>query len=79
MTEEKRDGKDAAQEKRLFTVNDACAYLSISRMSLYRLIQQKEILPLTIAGRTLFDRRDLDDLIERSKDEGGKKRQKKPG
>lgn len=74
MTEKKLDGKKAGQEKRLFTVNDTCAYLSISRMSLYRLIQQKKLLPLTIAGRTLFDRKDLDEFIERSKNFASKKK-----
>lgn len=74
MKKEKRDDKDTEKEKRLFTVNDACTYLSISRMSLYRLIQQKKLSPLTISGRTLFDRNDLDDLIERSKSTISKKK-----
>jgi len=67
MKEEKKPGKGTAAERRLFTVNDACTYLSISRMSLYRLIKQEKISPLMISGRTLFDRKDLDELIETSK------------
>jgi excisionase family DNA binding protein len=74
MKKETRDDRDTAKEKRLFTVNDACTYLSISRMSLYRLIQQKKLSPLTISGRTLFDRNDLDELIERSKSTISKKK-----
>jgi excisionase family DNA binding protein len=74
MKEEKKDKKDVVIEKRLFTVNDTCAYLSISRMSLYRLIQQKKLSPLTISGRTLFDRKDLDEFIERSKNSVSKKK-----
>ncbi len=67
--------------KRLFTVNQACTYLSISRMSLYRLIRNGEIIPVNIGGRTLFDRKDLDELIEKAKDPGERppsKRGRKP-
>ncbi|MGA2107701.1 MAG: helix-turn-helix domain-containing protein [Syntrophorhabdales bacterium] len=54
-------------EKRLLTVNQACEYLSISRMSLYRLIRSKIIAPVVIAGRTLIDREDLEQLIQQAK------------
>ena len=57
----------ADEVKRLFTVKDACTYLSISRMSLYRMMERKEIAPIKIGNRTLFDRKDLDDFIERAK------------
>jgi len=57
----------AEEIKRLFTVNEACTYLSISRMSLYRMMERKEIAPVKIGNRTLFDRKDLDELIERAK------------
>jgi excisionase family DNA binding protein len=53
--------------KRLLTVAKTCNYLSISRTTLYRMIEQKEIAPVIIGGRTLFDRKDLDDLIEKAK------------
>jgi excisionase family DNA binding protein len=53
--------------KRLFTVKETCTYLSISRMSLYRMIERREITPVNIGGRTLFDRKDVDSLIENSK------------
>jgi len=55
------------ETKRLFTVNEACIYLSISRMSLYRMMERKEITPVKIGNRTLFDKRDLDEFIEKSK------------
>jgi excisionase family DNA binding protein len=61
------------EEKRLFTVNEACVYLSVSRMSLYRMIQHKEIAPVSIGGRTLFDRKDLDELIEKAKGPTGRR------
>lgn len=57
----------AEEVKRLLTVSQACTYLSISRMSLYRMIERKEIAPVKIGGRTLFDKKDLDELIERAK------------
>ena len=51
-------------------------------MSLYRMIERKEIVPVKIGGRTLIDRKDLDDLIEKSKARPGgrlvKKRGRKP-
>jgi len=56
-----------AEEKRLFTVHEACTYLSISRMSLYRMMERKEISPVKIGNRTLFDKRDLDEFIEKAK------------
>jgi excisionase family DNA binding protein len=56
--------------KRLFTVKEACTYLSVSHSTLYRMIERKEIRPLDIGGRTLFDRKDLDDLIEKAKTQG---------
>ncbi len=31
------------------------------------MIERKEIVPVNIGGRTLFDRNDLDNLIEKSK------------
>jgi excisionase family DNA binding protein len=57
----------AEELKRLFTVSAACTYLSISRMSLYRMMERKEIAPIKIGNRTLFDRKDLDEFIEKAK------------
>lgn len=45
------------------------------------MIARKEITPVNIGGRTLFDRKDLDDLIERAKTPGVppvRKRGRKP-
>jgi excisionase family DNA binding protein len=60
--------------KRLLTVKAACNYLSISRTTLYRMIEQKEIPVVNIGGRTLFDKKDLDQLIEKSKSSATKKK-----
>ena len=57
----------AEEIKRLFTVKEACTYLGISRMSLYRMMERKEISPVKIGNRTLFDKRDLDEFIEKAK------------
>jgi excisionase family DNA binding protein len=55
---------------RLLTVKQACSYLNISHTSLYRMIERKEISPVIIGGRTLFDIRDLDAMIEKAKTPG---------
>ncbi len=57
----------AEMESRLLTVKQTCSYLNISHTTLYRMIERKEITPVNIGGRTLFDRKDLDELIERAK------------
>lgn len=56
---------------RLLTVNEACRYLHLSRTTLYNMIERKEISPVSLGGRTLFDRKDLDDLIEKAKGDRG--------
>lgn len=54
-------------ETRLLSVNEACRYLHLSRSTLYHMIERKEVVPVIIGGRTLFDRKDLDELIENAK------------
>jgi len=54
-------------EGRLLSVNEICHYLHLSRSTLYHMIERKEISPVIIGGRTLFDRKDLDELIEKAK------------
>ena len=56
--------------KRLLTVKETCTYLCISHTTVYRMIAGKELHPVNIGGRTLFDRKDLDDLIEKAKEPG---------
>lgn len=58
-------------ERRLLSVNEACHYLHLSRATLYHMIERKEITPVNLGGRTLFDKKDLDALIERAKQAGG--------
>ena len=52
---------------RLLTVKQTCSYLNISHTTLYRMVERKEITPVSIGGRTLFDRKDLDEMIEKAK------------
>ena len=68
-------------EGRLLSVNEACRYLHLSRSTLYHMIERKEISPVIIGGRTLFDRKDLDELIEKAKasvEQPAPKRGRKP-
>jgi excisionase family DNA binding protein len=54
---------------RLLTVDEAAKMLRISRGSLYTLMKNKKIRVTKIGGRTLIDRKDIDDFIEKSKTE----------
>ena len=56
--------------RRLLSVKEACYYLHLSRATLYHMIKRKEIVPVSIGGRTLFDRKDLDEMIEKVKAQG---------
>lgn len=46
-----------------YTVNAACAALSISRTSLYALVKKGELKRIRIAGRTLVPRSELERLL----------------
>ncbi len=52
---------------RLLTVKETCKYLRISPPTLYRMIDRKELVPVKIGKRTLFDRKDLDKYIDAAK------------
>ncbi len=53
--------------KRLFDVKQTCSYLGISRTTLYRLMKDGELTAITIYGKLLFDKKDLEDFIEKAK------------
>lgn len=53
--------------KRLFSVEDAAGYLSISKRHMTTLLSKGEVLKLRIGNRTLIDRADLDEYVERLK------------
>lgn len=54
-------------EPRLLTIDETAKELRISRPTLYRHIKDKLIRVTRIGGRTLIDRKDLEEFIERSK------------
>jgi hypothetical protein len=41
------------------------------------MIERREIVPVNIGGRTLFDKKDLDELIEKAKTPGAQKVKKR--
>jgi len=51
-------------KKRLMDVKEAASYLSISRATLYRLVENNDVKSILIGKRRLFDVHDLDDFIE---------------
>ena len=63
---------------RLLTVKETCTYLRISPPTLYRMIDRRELVPVKIGKRTLFDRKDLDKYIDASKGPLIKHQPKKP-
>lgn len=53
------------------TVNEASAYLRISRGTLYRLFATGDLRPAKVGGRTLVRRADADALLSRSAEASG--------
>ncbi len=51
-------------EKAAFTIDESCVYLSISRPTLYRIMEAKEIRNFHIGRRRLILKTDLDLFIE---------------
>jgi excisionase family DNA binding protein len=58
---------DMEEASRLLTVKETCTYLRISPPTLYRMIERRELIPVKIGKRTLFDRSDLDKFIDAAK------------
>jgi hypothetical protein len=54
-------------ERRMFPRKEAAYYLGISLRSLDGLAADGQVIKTPIAGRTLYDRADLDAYIERQK------------
>ncbi len=55
------------ETSRLLTVKETCSYLRISPPTLYRMIERRELIPVKIGKRTLFDKKDLDRFIDAAK------------
>lgn len=54
----------SAIQKRLFTVDDVATYLSVSRWSVYQLINSRRLRSIHINGRRLFLPEDLEEFID---------------
>ena len=63
------------ETSRLLTVKETCKYLRISPPTVYRMIERGEMVPVKIGKRTLFERKDLDMLIDAAKGALSKKPQ----
>lgn len=53
--------------RRLLSVAEAAAYLSIGKRTMEKLLRDGEVLKVRIGARTLVDQVDLDDYVERRK------------
>ncbi len=54
-------------EKRLISVEDAARYLGVQKSTIYSWAARKKVPSVKIGRRLLFDRKDLDDIIEERK------------
>ena len=54
-------------ENRLLSVEGSARYLGVRKSTIYSWAAQKKIPSVKIGRRLLFDRKDLDDIIEGSK------------
>lgn len=52
------------QSKEFISIKEACLLIGVSRMSLYRLIQNKTIKPSKIGGRVIIKRQVINNLIK---------------
>jgi excisionase family DNA binding protein len=62
-----KESTSAHLESRLLNVRAAATYLSCTVWAVRSLVWNREIPSLKIGNRLLFDRKDLDDFIERIK------------
>ena len=54
-------------DNRLLSVEGSARYLGVRKSTIYSWAARKKIPSVKIGRRLLFDRQDLDDIIERSK------------
>ena len=55
-------------EKRYLSMNDASEYLSLSRITLHRLVQSGNIPSYKVGKKRLFDKQELDKWMQTKKD-----------
>lgn len=63
--------KDTGPAQIMLTVAEACAHLRISKWSLYRLIQKKELKTVKIGKRRLIRLQTILEFVRRREAEGG--------
>lgn len=56
-----------ATNRRLFSIEEAAVYLSLSKREVYNMIAARELPEVTHGRRKMLDIRDLDEWIEHSK------------
>ncbi len=61
-------------EKRYISFNDACEYLSLSRITIHRLVQAGKIPSYKVGKKRLFDKNELDRWMQTKKDKVKPKR-----
>jgi excisionase family DNA binding protein len=61
-------------EKRYFSISETSEYLTITRVTLYRLVKQGEIPSYKIGGRRIFDKIELDKWVHSKRDKIKKER-----
>ena len=55
-------------EKRYLSMNDASEYLSLSRITLHRLVQSGQMPSYKVGKKRLFDKQELDKWMQTKKD-----------
>lgn len=58
---------EARPAQRLLTVDDAAVYLGRTASAVREMLRSAKLPAVKIDGRVMFDRHDLDELIDRSK------------
>lgn len=53
--------------RRLLSVDEAAAYLSVGKRTMQYLLRDGDVLKVRIGSRTLIDKSDLDEYVERVK------------
>jgi excisionase family DNA binding protein len=63
-------GYGARPTERLLTINDVADRLAISRDTVYRLVRSGALTPLRVGERLRFRVGDLEDYLERGREQG---------
>lgn len=64
-----KTAKSGSALRRLLTIDEAAAYLCVSKRSFYKLVEAGEVRKVPIGARRFIDVQDLDDYVERIKAE----------